>query len=595
MGERAFAAINAALIVALAVLLGEARLLSATTRVAALWPYALGVAALGTLLVSRALAVQQKRHFLARHHLLFALVGVGFVLAAADPATALRRWAIAYALLVFAFAAHALVGLWSAAPLLTDGRVARLVAGTVLVAQLIAVPYLAIRIFPEADEPHYLITAASIAHDRDLDLTNDYLPERYRTFYPGRLPDRHAIQVGPRLYPIRELGLPLVAALPFGLAGRPGVLMLLAGVAALLAAQLYLLLRDLCFARQVALAATGLAAMAHPLVTYATQIYPDMLVALAAVTAIRLARRGPLTRPLDAAFAAGCVAVVPWLTTRADFYAAGLGLCLVAFAVLAVTRADIGARARTAGSFALAFAPAAGVFAALLVTNWFLFGLPIPGAGFYLISDQHIFLSGAPHAGTAGLLFDRVFGLVPRAPFYLLAFLGVAGLAARARSATPMVLMLGLGGLLHFAFVASLEYWHSDWSPPSRNLVAILPLLVAAVAAGLETLTRATRRWRIALLTATGAAVLWSLVVAVLYMGIPAIRYNLPATLRATGETGKFWLLIQQTLGGLDIGRALPSVVQQSSSALPLALAWAALALALVALGWHLRRRAASV
>ncbi|MDO8506922.1 MAG: hypothetical protein Q7S41_04845, partial [Candidatus Limnocylindria bacterium] len=338
VGIRAFVAANAALVVALAIVVGSTRLLGATTRVPALLPFAFGLAALGALLVAGALDADRRRRFLACHLILYAVVPLGFLLAQMDPASGGRRWAIAYVLLAFSFAAHTLVALWRVAAQLADGRAARILAGVVLTAQAILVPYLALRIMPEADEPHYLIIAQSIAYDGDLDLRNDYEFARYSSFYPGRLRETHAIEVGPKLYPIRDLGLPLVAALPFRIAGRPGVLLLLVAVTALLVVQIYLLLRDLRFTPRLALTATALGALTHPLVTYATQIYPEVFVALAGVTAVRLAHRGATIRPREAALALACLATMPWFTTRAWFYAGGLGLCLVAFVILAVVR-----------------------------------------------------------------------------------------------------------------------------------------------------------------------------------------------------------------------------------------------------------------
>ncbi|MDO8562447.1 MAG: hypothetical protein Q7S25_01245, partial [Candidatus Limnocylindria bacterium] len=134
----------------------------------------------------------------------------------------------------------------------------------------------------------------------------------------------------------------------------------------------------------------------------------------------------------------------------------------------------------------------------------------------------------------------------------------------------------------------------SDWAPPSRNLLPLLPLLVAASAAGLE-LTVAWvrvlgRRGRIAVIALGGAALAWSILVSLVYSALPQIRYNLPEQLRAAGTTGRLWRFVQDQLGGIDVGRAFPSIVQDSGSAGPLSALWLAAALGLVLAGWHLRR-----
>jgi len=54
---------------------------------------------------------------------------------------------------------------------------------------------------------------------------------------------------------------------------------------ALLAAQLYLLMRDLAFDRRVAFLAAAATVFVHPFLTYTTQIYPDLIAAVVFVTA----------------------------------------------------------------------------------------------------------------------------------------------------------------------------------------------------------------------------------------------------------------------------------------------------------------------
>src|SRR5205823_893968 len=80
-------------------------------------------------------------------------------------------------------------------------------------------------------------------------LANDYAGTRYFVFYPTKLPDIHGIHVGDAIYSVRDLGLPFLSVIPFATAGRTGVMAMLCLVGALLAAQLYLLLRDLRFDR----------------------------------------------------------------------------------------------------------------------------------------------------------------------------------------------------------------------------------------------------------------------------------------------------------------------------------------------------------
>ena len=533
-------------------------------------------------------ADQDRRRLLVAHLALFALPLVAAGRAVALPAERALQWGTGYVALALLLAALLSYALWRARASLPDDRMARLVGLTVLTMQLIIVPYHALAIPPEADEPHYLVIADSIANDQNLDLRDNYRSARYAEFYPGRLTDRHAIEVGAELYPIRDLGLPLVAAVPFRLAGRPGVLVLLACVAAYLVAQTYRLLRDLRFTPGVALAAVAIGAATHPLLTWAVQIYPDLLVAAAVVTIARLVAGARTRRGL--LVPAVLTGTLPWLTTRADFLALGIGTALLLLCARSAAR-DRRRLAAAAGLLPVAAALAAPLVVLSLV-NWSLFGLPMPGAGFYLIRDQQDVLSAAPFRGAVGLLFDRTYGLMGIAPIYLMGFVGAGALGARSRHASGAALAaLVLGGAFHFAFVANLAHWHSDWAPASRNFVPLLPLLAVLLAAGIEAFVRA--RAPRALHVFVGATLGWSVILGSVLAVRPQLGYELPARLREAGATSSLWRAVQDAAGGIDLGRVLPAVVQGSGSTEALSVAWLTLATCLALAGYTVARRSA--
>ena len=74
-------------------------------------------------------------------------------------------------------------------------------------------------------------------------------------------------------------------------------------VTAALAAQLYLACRDLRIAHRPALIGVALAGLTHPILSYTTQVYPELLAALAFVSAARFVRAGRASRPLALAAA----------------------------------------------------------------------------------------------------------------------------------------------------------------------------------------------------------------------------------------------------------------------------------------------------
>lgn len=545
-------------------------------ELACVWlPVGIAIAAVLSAIMAVARSPEHRRAFLLRHWALYAVAPVTIVAAhaAAAPFGALLRGI--YIAFVAAVALHALEGVWRAWAALTDGRRAALLGAVVFAANVMLVPPLMLGMYPTADEPHYLLTAQSIVLDGDVDLRNDYTRERYRAFYPGRLPDIHGIEVGTAIYPIRDLGLPVLISPALAVGGRYGVLAFL-GIGALLAVQLYLLLRDLSFEPRVALLATAIAMLTHPLLTYSTQIYPDVVIALIVVTAIRVLGRGRGLRLAELAACGALAGLLLLFSARAW----ALSLTLLVLAGYWAARAAPGVTHRRSLALASVALGAVAVIGPIALVNGILFGVPMPGAGYWLVRDQHELFGSGPHVGAVGLLFGRGFGLIGRAPIYLLAFAGIAALNARARIGhAPVITALVLLGLVHFAFVANLAYWHSHWSPPSRNLIAAMPLLVAGLAGGIDVLPRSRPRWLWA--TLASAALAWSVLITLAYKIRPRLRYDLPEAVIESGTT-ELWRFVAQ-LSGIDLGRVFPLAVRPDESTYVLGAAWAAAA-ALIAL-----------
>ena len=545
-------------------------------------PPALLAAAVVTALVVLALPDARRVAFLRRHFALYLVTpALLFLLSRAGGVTTQHLGAV-YLFAVAAWTAHATLGLWHVVANLPDRRAALTLAAVLLVPYFALLPYHNSTMPTASDEPHYLIIMQSLVDDHDLDLTNNYDGEAYREFYPDLLPDRHVIQVGPWQYPIRDLGLPLIGALPFAAAGRVGVVALMGLVAAALAAQLYLACRDLRIAHRPALVGTALACLTHPILSYTTQIYPELLAALAFVSAARLVRAGRGATPLALAGAAACVGVLPWLSTRAALIAVGVGLVIAYCALRPLSPVSLTQRAIRVAATAVPFF---ALLAALSFVNWELFGLFIPGAGYSLISYQQQVLTFAPQVGALGLLFDRTFGLIPRAPVYLLAALGVVPLWRR--GASPLLVALFLGWLVAFTYIASIAFWWADGGPASRYMLAGLPFLAILLAAGLERLESLRPiAWR-----ALGAGLAaFSLLIAYVYAVLPNIRYDLAVDVRLSDRNGQLFEFVGR-LARPDPAAAFPSIVRGTPLDLALGAIWLALLVALVVMGRGTRGR----
>lgn len=541
-------------------------------------PFALAISALGTALVARFLPAARRDAFFARHYAVYAVVPL--LLFVQSRATEPRQAALGaiYLLAFAAWSAHALEGLWHVVAGLADRTAAWLLAAVFLVPFLALLPYHRAVMPTASDEPHYLVIVQSLLSDGDLDLRDDYDSRAYMTFYPDVLPDRHAIDIGAAQYPIRDLGVPVAAALPFALAGRTGVLVLICLVGAALVAQLYQACRDLRITARPAFLATAAASLAHPILTYTTQVYPELMAALALVVAARLLRDGRATSLARLAGASACVGVLPWLSTRAWLIAVGIGL-VVAYCALR----PLGASSAAARLWRIA--AAGGPFAALLLglcfVDYLMFGLFIPSAGYYIIRDQQQVLAFTPHVGALGLLFDRVFGLVPRTPLYLVAAVGLVPLLRRARGG--LLATLGLGWLVYFLYIANIAYWWADGSPPSRYLLAGIPFLAVLLAAGIERIGELGRS-RAAVQAIVWGLAAYSFFVAFVYAVLPNIRYDLALDIRASGSSGQLFPFLGRVLRP-DPATFFPSLVHARGEDLALAAAWLVLVAGLIALG----------
>ena len=189
--------------------------------------------------------------------------------------------------------------------------------------------------------------------------------------------------------------------------------------------------------------------------------------------------------------------------------------------------------------------------------------------------------------GAVGLLFDRDFGLVPRAAVYLLGFLGAARLWRARRGHGWELAALALGALLSFAYIADIAYWWADGSPPSRYLLSTVPLLAAAVACGFETILEASRA-RPALFALLGATVAWSVFVTLVFAIDSGLRYDLAVDIRESGNAGALFTYLGRLLRP-EPGLFFPSLVRIDALSVALSVAWVAVSGALVLWGrWAL-------
>jgi hypothetical protein len=325
-----------------------------------------------------------------------------------------------------------------------------------------------------ADEPQYLLTAISLAEDRDLDIADELAAERYRAFHEADLPPQTKVLGDGRQVSPHDPLLPVLLAVPVALGGWLGAKLFLAGLAGVLAGLLTWTAHRR-FAVPLGVAATVALSfsLGPPLSMYATQVYPELPAALA-TTAALAALTGPLGRGGLVAVALAVVAL-PWLGVKYVLVAAAL-------AAVALARLLRAGRLRDAG---LLVAALAGAGLAYVVAHRLLYGgwTPYATGDHFVTGEASVVGTDPDYAGRSrrlvGLLVDRHFGLVPWHPGWLLAVPAVAALARRRPAGAAALAAPLAAGWLTAAFVALTMH---GWWWPGRQLVVVLPALVLAVA-----------------------------------------------------------------------------------------------------------------
>lgn len=350
------------------------------------------------------------------------------------------------------------------------------------------------------DEPHYLLTALSLAEDRDLDVSDEIAAERYRPFSEVGLNVQSRPLEGGRMVSPHDPLLPLLLAPGMAAAGWVGAKATLLFLAAATAAlTLWVAVRRFGVPLRPATAVVGLFAAAPPLSAYATQVYPELpaafatLVAVAAGTAARSRWR--------IAGVAAAITALPWLSVKYAPVAAALA------AVAAWTWWKRGERMDVVWlSCALALS---GV--AFVAAHWAWYGGWTPyGVGDHFVTGEFGVVGFDPNplgrsTRLAGLFVDRAFGLAAWQPAWLLAVPAAAALATRRPRGWAFLMVPAAAGWLNATFVALTMH---GWWWPGRQVVVIAPLLGIAVAAWAGA-SRARAAWTVGLGTAGVTFWLW--------------------------------------------------------------------------------------
>lgn len=313
------------------------------------------------------------------------------------------------------------------------------------------------------DEPHYLAMAASIAEDRDLDLANNSA---------NCAVDPHVlVQESGEWRPAHMVGLPVLLALPYAVAGRAGAAGAMALISALTVALTYLLTWQTTGRRNTSLITAIALGVTPPFSVYTAKIYPEMPGALLLVLSLfALYRAKDKVRPYVVVGLAA--AAMPWFVIR-------FAPLSVVLAVLAVARAVDG-RHRMRNIVAMLF-PCVVSAALYLAYNQYMYGswspLAVYGTSDPGVSNRTVFIYKWLRS-LFGWLLDQRGGLFIYAPVFVFGVGGLAHLLSRPGAGrSPIAISLALGVLFGIVLPG---YW-VQWSPPTRYLVVVLPLLAMGI------------------------------------------------------------------------------------------------------------------
>ncbi len=367
------------------------------------------------------------------------------------------------------------------------------------------------------DEPQYLLTAASLWEDGDLDIANQRAQGAASAYYDGRLPVQTAVQPGGERISPHDPLLPVILAPAVGLGGYLGAKTTMALIAGVLgAATAWVVGTRWAVSPLLAGTVAAIAGMSAPLAIYGNQVYPELPAALAVVIAV-----GAVVRPLGHVETAGSSAIravvfvlavtaLPWLAIKYVLVAgalAGVGLWRVRRTSPTLVAPVIGAFAISGALWLIAHQLWYGGWTAYSTGDHFQGSGEFGAVGFapdYLGRSVRLI----------GLLTDQDYGLIAWAPVWLLVIPAVAflmGLRRPRLSGLSLLALPLLAGWLTATFVALTM--HGFWSP-GRQVVVVLPLAAMLITVALsEVHTRAPRHTARRVYTGAGALAVVSIAI----------------------------------------------------------------------------------
>lgn len=307
----------------------------------------------------------------------------------------------------------------------------------------------------QGDEAHYLLTTVSIAHDQDIDLTNNYQDI-------NRI-DHHTIIRNGKEYLYHGLGLFQVILVPFyQIGGRVGVTIFLSIISALLILNIYKYCASVTKNESLSFWITIAIGLSLPLSNYSFLVFVETTAALFILASIRIIN----SQKPNYLLLAIIIGIIPWLHLRF------LSIAFILLIILVYKTCNTKIFKRTA----YLIIPIISILGYFLFTKY-LYGSFDPT----MATKEGIFpltTKGNILINMINILIDRSYGLFIFSPIFLFV---IPGFILWFKKNKILVLQTIFIITIYLLPVLSYYDWNGGYSPPARYLTPIIPLLIPSI------------------------------------------------------------------------------------------------------------------
>jgi len=393
------------------------------------------------------------------------------------------------------------------------------------------------------DEPHYLLMDYSLAHDRDLNLKNNFQNHDYWSFYPNPIEPKTQIggtQVSDDAegwYSIHAIGLPFLLLPLFMVAGPWATVVAMVAIATIVIWLTWVWTLSVTKNRKMSFLASGVLLTCYFFNGLAGYLYPDMCIAALSLAALIILkdyyRRSAFQVSLGLIL--GFMVLLHFKT-----------LALVAPLLLVVVY-KTWRNGRTLPW--LVFLPVLPFLTFFIYSTHHWFGVWNPTDIYQSLSLTYV----SPFAIASGLLFDSMRGLLVNIPSALLIFVG-APLWYKKHRSSFLITAVSVGPSL--LVLMTFSQWQGGDAPIGRYVVGSLPVFMPAVAFAVHALW--SKPWqKVAIVVLLGTTLMISTTATLIKR--PYVRYD---------TRSPIFVRIERSTG-LGIDKLLPTFTDQTKSMYP--------------------------